>query len=203
MRKVREKIMARAMISRSCANFLSDVDVKPGIAQAGGALNKHQHQKIRFRSKYDCSSETDIVLEKRGSLLAGSMEHARFAKRATLDLEYRWFRFRESRNGFSMLAIWDKELPATICAAGSSGNYRLLDLVDFSDFKPLFFVRSNPVVHSLKNVTRMRRSPEMQRSGGERRRCKALLITMKDEWSKSFWGYWSPEEGYLSTMDAP
>ena len=80
MRKVREKIMARAMISRSCANFLSDVDVKPGIAQSGGALNKHQHQKIRFRSKYDCWSETDIVLEKRGSLLAGSMEHARFAK---------------------------------------------------------------------------------------------------------------------------
>jgi|TARA_R110002051_G_scaffold312971_1_gene388610 hypothetical protein len=131
------------------------------------------------------------------------MEHARFAKRATLDLEYRWFRFRESRNGFSMLAIWDKELPATICAAGSSGNYRLLELVDFSDFKPLFFVRSNPVVHSLKNVTRMRRNPEMQRSGGERRRCKALLVTMKDEWSKSFWGYWSPEKGYLSTMDAP
>ena len=82
MRKVREKIMARAMISRSCANFLSDVDVKPGIAQSGGALNKHQHHKIRFRSKYDCWSETDIVLEKRGSLLAGSMEHARFAKRA-------------------------------------------------------------------------------------------------------------------------
>ena len=57
MRKVREKIMARAMISRSCANFLSDVDVKPGIAQSGGALNKHQHQKKGKRGKHHDAQE--------------------------------------------------------------------------------------------------------------------------------------------------
>ena len=51
MRKVREKIMARAMISRSCANFLSDVDLKPGIAQSGGALNKRQHQNQNKNNK--------------------------------------------------------------------------------------------------------------------------------------------------------
>lgn len=39
---VRQDLMSDAMISRSCANFLQDVDVGPRRIYSGGALNKHK-----------------------------------------------------------------------------------------------------------------------------------------------------------------
>jgi len=134
-------------------------------------------------------------------MIAGSMRWERFAKRATLELDYKWFRFRESKNGFSMLTLWGRELPETICAAIGPAQYRLLDLVDFSQLKPLFFVRANPKVHSLKNVVRM---CKVKRGWSiEKARRKALLITMKDDWSQNNWSYWSRENGYKSTLRNP
>jgi hypothetical protein len=47
-RRVKHKIMGDASISRACANFLSDVDLKPGQAQAGGGRNESGKQQVRF-----------------------------------------------------------------------------------------------------------------------------------------------------------
>ena len=95
--------------------------------------------------------------------------------------------------------LWGRELPDTICAAASQG-YRLLDLVDFSSIAPIFFVCANPRVHALKNVVRMRRIKDYG-TLGKKVRSKGLVITMKDEWSRENGGYWTPEDGYSSTMD--
>jgi hypothetical protein len=202
MYKVSGKIMSDAMISSCCANFLSDMDIKPGIAQSGGALNKNKDQNIRFTNGYTAWSEACLKLRQPNNMIAGSMRWERFAERATLDLDYKWFRFRETKNGFSMLTLWDRELPATICAAISPAQYRLLDLVDFSNLKPFFFVRANPEVHSLKNVVRMCKVKGKYGSI-EKVRSKAILITMKDYWSQDNWGYWSSEYGYKSTFRNP
>lgn len=199
MKSVREKIMWDAMISQCCANFLSDIDIHPGRAQSGGALNEKGHQLIRFSDGMTRWDETHLRLPKRTNMIAGSMRRERFAKRATLEIDYEWFRFRESKNGFSMLTLWGRELPDTICAAASQG-YRLLDLVDFSSIAPIFFIRANPRVHALKNVVRMRRIKDYG-TLGKKVRSKGLVITMKDEWSRENWGYWTPEDGYSSTMD--
>lgn len=203
MRRIYDKIMFDAMISQSCANFLSDVDIKPGRIQSGGALDKYGDQRIRFPATYDRWSMSDVRPGDRGSLIAGAMRRDRFAERATLNVEYKWFRYSESKDGRSTLTLWDKELPAAICAGVKSGQHHLLDLVDFSEFKPLFFVRANPVIHSLKNVSRMRRVDGFHKSAGTRRSCSALLVSMKDDWSRDHWGYWTPKGGYRSTMDNP
>ena len=200
--KVDKKIMGTAMISQCCANFLSDLDIKPGIAQAGGALNAKGHQQIRFSKGVERWSERQLLLRKRSGMITGSMERQRFANRATLDVDYERFRFRETKNGFSMLTLWGREAPATICAAMSGGTYSLLDLIDFSASKPFFFVRANPKVHAVKNVIRMRRTKEYG-TIGRKVRSKGLLITMKDDWSTKNWAYWCPAEGYKSIMKIP
>lgn len=123
-------------------------------------------------------------------MISGSIKRDRFASRATLELEYPWFRFLESKNGFTMLTLWDKQLPELVCSAASTGEYRLLDLVDFSAFKKLFFIRANPIVYSMKNVVRARRIKDLYRSNGKRVASRALLLTMKDDWSTENWNYW-------------
>ena len=46
--RVRDKIMADARISRACANFLSNVDLKPGSTQGGGGVTARGRQQVRF-----------------------------------------------------------------------------------------------------------------------------------------------------------
>lgn len=59
--------MANAKISRACANFLSDVDLKPGLAQSGGGINDAGTQQVRFvGSSYDVWSECNVQVETRG-----------------------------------------------------------------------------------------------------------------------------------------
>lgn len=203
MAPVHGKIMSSAMISASCAHLLSDIGAKPGTIQSGGALTRSGHQRIVFTSRSDYSWSDTAMSIRPAWLLAGALQRDKGANRATLDLESKWFRFRESKNGFSTLTLWDVELPMSICSGVRPDRYRLLDLVDLSKFKPIFIVRSNPKVHALKNVVRLRRHLTRSWPPIQRRPAKALLVTMRDDWSRGNWGFWSSENGYRSTMDNP
>lgn len=202
MRRVEGKIMSGAMISASCANFLSDIGAYPGTIQSGGALNARGHQCIRFVDYSDTWTNASMPI-KPPWLLTGSLRRDLFSSRATLNLESKWYRYRESKNGFSTVTLWGIELPATVCAGVAGGRYRLLDLVDLSNFKPIFFARSNPHVHAMKMGVRLRRNPSGMRYGEKPKRARALIITLRDEWSRDNWSFWSPETGYRSTMDNP
>jgi hypothetical protein len=203
VRSVKEKIMFDAMISTCCANFLSDIDVKPGTVQGGGVLNEKNQQRIRFSTTYHSYSPADVRFTKPRNMLMGQIRRDGKSVRATLEVDYTWFRFRESKDGFSMLILWDKDLPMILCANISNGNYHLNDIIDLSRHKPLFFVRSNPYIHSVKNVSRMRTFADGYFASGTRRKSRGLLITMIDDWSEENWSYWSPDSGYRSTIDNP
>ncbi|MBW6525270.1 hypothetical protein KZ813_00270 [Sphingomonas sp. RHCKR7] len=193
--RVREKIMADAKISRACANFLSDVDLKPGLAQGGGGVNAARKQQIRFVDNiYSVRSECNVNVRTRG-LVTGSLTHARPAPFAVLDLEFRWCRYREHLTGVSSLTLFGTTLPEQVCAGLPRDKYRLCEIVDSSGYKPWFFFRANLRVRSIRNVVRMctvdynKRAPR-----------RGLLITMIDEWSHDNWGYWSSEQGYRDQM---
>lgn len=193
--RVYDKIMADARISRACANFLSDVDVKPGIAQSGGGLNRADRQQIRFvNSMNRVRSRCNVNVRTRG-LVEGSLTHARPADLAVLDLKYRWCRYREHLTGISSLTLFEATLPEQVCAGLPRDKYRLSEIVDFSDYKPWFFIRANPTVRSIRNVVRMRTVDYRSRAPSH-----GLLVTMVDDWSQANWGYWSPAHGYRDQM---
>ncbi len=194
--RVREKIMADAKISRACANFLSDVDIKPGLAQQGGGVNENGIQQLRFVGKVGVMpSRCNVHIDTRG-LISGSLTHRRLAPIAVLDLEYPWCRYREHLTGVSSLTLFDVSLPEVICCGLRRDTHRLCDLIEFRRYKPWFFIRANPMVRSIRNVTRMQTI-----GNGKRRRSTGLLVTMIDDWSRENWGYWSPADGYSDRMD--
>lgn len=193
---VNEKIMSHAKISRACANFLSDVDLKPGMVQRGGGINEAGTQQVRFvDSSCQVWSPCNMRAETRG-LVRGSLSHQRHAPLAVLDLEFRWCRYREHLTGASSLTLFDVVLPEVSCVGLPRDKYRLTEIIDFSRYKPWFFIRANPLVRSIRNVTRL------QTVGyRKRKRTRSLLVTIADEWSVENWSYWSPEYGYLDRMD--
>jgi hypothetical protein len=194
-KRVYEKIMADARISRACANFLSDVDVKPGLAQSGGGLNGAGQQRLRFVDGMNrIRSYCNVHVATRG-LVAGSLTHVRPADLAVLDLEYRWCRYREHLTGVSSLTLFDVTLPEQVCAGLPRDKYRLREIVDFSSYKPWFFIRANPTVRSIRNVVRMRTVDHKKREPRP-----GLLVTMVDDWSQANWGYWSSQHGYRDQM---
>lgn len=194
--RVREKMMADAKISRACANFLSDVDLKPGLAQQGGGVNQNGMQQVRFVDINDWGWSNCNVCVNSWGLIRGSLTHRRPAPIAVLDLEYRWCRYREHLTGISSLTLFGVSLPEVICDGLARDTRQLCDLIDSSRYKPLFFIRANPLVRSIRNVTRM------QTIGyGKRRRSTGLLVTMIDDWSRENWRYWSPDDGYSDRMD--
>jgi len=70
------------------------------------------------------------------------------------------------------------------------------DVVEVARGHAWFFIRANPLVRSIRNVTRM------QTIGyGNRRRGTGLVVTMIDDWSRENWGYWLPADGYSDRMD--
>jgi hypothetical protein len=193
--RVREKIMWDAKISRACANFLSDVDLKPGAAQSGGGINRKQQHQIRFvDSNYRQWSVCNVDVVTRG-LVRGSLTRQGTSPIGVLDLEYEWCRYREFTTGMSTLTLFDVMIPEQVCAGLPADRYRLCDLVDFSRYKRWFFIRANPKVRSIRNVIRMRVDDR-----GKRHPCPGILVTMKDEWSRSNWAYWSHEGGYIDVM---
>lgn len=193
--RVRDKIMADARISRACANFLSDVDLKPGSTQGGGGVTARGRQQVRFVDSMTREwSECNVHVRTRG-LVRGSLTHARPRDLAVLDLEYRWCRFREHLTGASTLTLFGATLPEQVCAGLPRDKYQLCEIVDFSSYKPWFFIRANPTVRSIRNVVRMRTIDYEKRAPQ-----RALLVTMVDHWSRSNWSYWSPQGGYQDQM---
>lgn len=193
---VREQIMADAKISRACANFLSAVDIRPGLAQQGGGVNASGLQRVRFvDNDYGPWSQCNIRVKTRG-LVRGSLTHRRYDPIAVLDLEYRWCRYREHLTRASSLTLFDVSLPEVICCGLPRDTHRLCDLIEFSRYKPWFFIRANPMVRSIRNVTRMQTI-----GNGQRRRSTGLLVTMIDDWSRENWAYWSPYRGYSDRID--
>ncbi|MBI0532058.1 hypothetical protein [Sphingomonas sp. TX0522] len=193
--RVREKIMSEARISRACANFLSDVDLKPGYAQSGGGMNANCRHQVRFVDSMNrVQSVCNVDVRTRG-LVAGSLTHARPAELAVLDLECQWWRYREHLTGVSPLTLFDAALPEQLCAGLPRDKYRLCEIVDFSSYKPWFFIRADPRVRSIRNVVRMRTIEYMKRAPRS-----GLLITMVDDWSHANWRYWSFEHGYQDQM---
>ena len=112
-----------------------------------------------------------------------------------LDLEYRWCRFREHLTGASTLTLFGGTLPEQVCAGLPRDKYQLCEIVDFSSYKPWFFIRANPTVRSIRNVVRMRTIDYEKRAPQ-----RVLLVTMVDHWSRSNWSYWSPQGGYRDQM---
>jgi hypothetical protein len=194
--RVREKIMSEAAISRACANFLSDVDLKPGLAQSGGGINRSGRQQVRFvANPYGVDSDCNVLVQMRG-LVRGSLTHQRYHPRAVLDLEYSWCRYREHLPGTSSLTLFDVPLPEQVCIGLPRDTYRLCKIIDFSRYKPWFFIRANPIVRSIRNVKRLRTMENRNRV-----RSEGLLFTMVDECAHEHWAYWSSEKGYSDRMD--
>lgn len=195
--RVKEKIMADAAISRACANFLSDVDLKPGLAQRGGGINAAGKQQVRFAQGHsEVYSQCNVRVQTRG-LVKGSLTHERYQPRAVLDLEYVWCRYRESLTGTSSLTLFDvSPLPEQVCLGLPRDALRLCELVDFNTYKRWFFIRANPLVRSIRNVVRLRTNDM-----GKRERSRGLLVTLADDWSRDHWGYWSSGEGYSDRME--
>lgn len=111
---VREKIMSDANISRACANFLSDVDLKPGAAQSGGGINGKQQHQIRFvDSNYRQWSVCNVDVVTRG-LVRGSLTRQGTSPVGVLDLEYDWCRYREFATGASTLTLFDVMIPEQV-----------------------------------------------------------------------------------------
>jgi hypothetical protein len=64
--------MARAAITQAGANFLSDVDLKPGRAQSSGGQNSSGSQQIRFVD-WGCQIHSGCNVQvKTRSLVGGS-----------------------------------------------------------------------------------------------------------------------------------
>lgn len=121
-------------------------------------------------------------------LVWGALIFSSGAARATLFVEYSWCTFDEQKNGLSILTLFDKTLPESTCGALRAGKYRLGDLVDCSSWEPRFFGSANPVVRSIRNVSRQRRH-----AAGYARH-PALVITMRDVWSRDHWAYQPSEQ---------
>lgn len=195
-RFVRDTIMAEAKISRACANFLSDARLYPWLAQGGGGINDAGTQQVRFSSNgASVSSRCDVWIDA-PALISGSLTRRMGHPLAVLDLEYHSFRYREHLSGTSTLTLFDVTLPETICVGLPRDTYRLKQIIDFSRYKPWFFVRADPLARSIRSATRLQTIDYKMHA-----RTKALIVTMVDEWSQKNWDYWSPEHGYVDRME--
>lgn len=124
-------------------------------------------------------------------LVWGALICPREASRATLFLEYGWCKFNEQKNGLSVLTLFGTTLPESACSALRAGKHRLGDLVDCASWKPRFFSSANPIVRTIRNVSRLQ-----WRHAQAYERCAALAITMRDEWSNDYWAYQPAERPY-------
>lgn len=199
MRPVRFKAMGDAMISKSCSYFLSDIAVPPGIVQSGGVIRENGRQTVHF----DRGWALGTIPAKMRYVTKATIVRDKGSKRAILSLEYRGARFYETPSGRSKLILLNQRLPETVANGLPAEKYNLLDVVDFSKYKPIFIVRSNPKVVSIKNVTKKRMVPYRPGSILVERKVRCLEIALYDDWSASYWGYWDCETGYHSTIDCP
>ena len=202
MRCVSDKIMGDAMISKTCALFLSDADIKPGHVQGGGYLTDKGTHVVHLARKHDYRNYRALKMSGTSAKEAAIRRNAR-ASRACLMVKYNWLHYHEYQTGKNRLILLNRTAPVTVLMAIASRNFRLLDIIDTSHLKPFWLVRSNPLFVSAKNV---RKTITVDRFGSYSLRkveVPAIEFTTVDDWSRSNWGYWDRETGYVSSMSDP
>ena len=165
--------MGDAMISRACACFLSNANLRPLQIRLGGGLNGKKDQIIRFIKSRERSH---ALIEINDPALSGArLERRHDRDRAILTVRYPGFYFRETVYGYSKLTIYNVALPEAACRGKSKRGLRLSQLIQLEGRNAAFLRQADPVVLTLCN-----------RDEG---RWEAIEVRMQDEWSQDNWSF--------------
>jgi len=199
MYPVSSKIMSDAMISKTCALFLSDVDIKPGCIQCGGYMTRGRNHIVHLTNKRVESKYRSIKMENT-SAFSAVIRRDTHSSRACLAVKYKWFDYRERQTGRAYFTILRKRVPESILAAVACRKFRLLDIVDMSHLKPIWLVRSNPVLVAAKNTQKSITVDDIYGYRSRKIEVPAIEFTLVDDWSRDNWGYWNSVTGYASSI---
>lgn len=165
--------MGDAMISRACANFLSNANLQSSQVRTGGGLNGNNDQIVRFVKSRERSHALIEIDDP--ELYWAELERRNERDRTILTVRYRGFRFRETVDGYSKVTIYELALPEADCRGKSNRGLRLSQLIQLDGKNAAFLRHADPVVLSLRNR--------------EEGRHTALEVRMQDEWSRDNWNF--------------
>ncbi|MEQ5789262.1 hypothetical protein J3454_15330 [Erythrobacter sp. NFXS35] len=195
-----EKVIGSAMISKSCANYLSGLGVLREIVQHSGWITGEDQRVIHFApgsSKiihYYLDADTVPALEVTLARRANS-------DRAILEIQFQDMLFRETPSGLSKLVLFDLELPDSLRTA--LRGKRLMDVVGLPSASMNWLIRVNPLVLQVRNVVRQQRYGCNQRNGQQVIRSrKALEINLSDKWAHENWNQLPSADALAGGLDA-